>query len=60
MKLLLIICINCLIEDGQGDVPLILKHYNIDSGDVQAQALKNLEGMDKGNTGKPKLSPLLN
>ena len=51
--------ISCLIEDGQGDVPLILKHYNIDSGDVQAQALKNLEEMDKGNTGKPKLSPLL-
>jgi type VI secretion system protein VasG len=51
--------INCLIEDGQGDIPLILKHYNIDSGDVQAKALKNLEEMDKGNTGKPKLSPLL-
>ena len=51
--------ISCLIEDGQGDVPLILKHYNIDSGDVQAQALKNLEEMNKGNSGKPKLSPLL-
>lgn len=51
--------LNSLIEDGQGDVPLILKHYNIDSADVQGRALKNLEEMDKGNTGKPKLSPLL-
>ncbi|MFO7523900.1 MAG: type VI secretion system ATPase TssH [Ignavibacteriaceae bacterium] len=51
--------LNALIEDGQGDVPLILKHYAIDSGDVQAKCLKSLEGMDKGNTGKPKLSPLL-
>lgn len=51
--------LNALIEDGQGDVPLILKHYAIDSGDVQAKCLKSLEGMDKGNSGKPKLSPLL-
>jgi len=51
--------LNCLIEDGQGDVPLILKHYGIDAGDVQARVLKNLEEMDKGNSGKPKLSPLL-
>lgn len=51
--------LNCLIEDGMGDVPLILKHYNIDAGDVQSRVLKNLEEMGKGNTGKPKLSPLL-
>ncbi|MDY0083609.1 MAG: AAA family ATPase, partial [Ignavibacteriaceae bacterium] len=51
--------LNCLIEDGMGDVPLILKHYNIDAGDVQARVLRNLEEMTKGNTGKPKLSPLL-
>ncbi|MDP2364369.1 MAG: AAA family ATPase, partial [Ignavibacteria bacterium] len=51
--------LNCLIEDGQGDVPLILKHYNIDSGDVQARTLRNLEEMEKGNSGKPKLSPLV-
>jgi type VI secretion system protein VasG len=51
--------LNALIEDGQGDVPLILKHYGIDSGDVQARCLKNLDEMDKGNSGKPKLSPLL-
>lgn len=51
--------LNALIEDGQGDVPLILKHYAIDSGDVQAKCLRSLDTMDKGNSGKPKLSPLL-
>lgn len=51
--------LNALIEDGQGDIPLILKHFAIDSGNVQAICLKNLDEMDKGNSGKPKLSPLL-
>lgn len=51
--------LNALIEDGQGDVPLILKHYAIDSGDVQAKCLRSLDGMETGNSGKPKLSPLL-
>ncbi|HEY6906461.1 MAG TPA: Clp protease N-terminal domain-containing protein, partial [Ignavibacteriaceae bacterium] len=51
--------LNALIEDGQGDVPLILKHYAIDSGDVQSKCLRNLDEMEKGNSGKPKLSPLL-
>jgi type VI secretion system protein VasG len=51
--------LNALIEDGQGDIPLILKHYAIDTGDIQARCLRNLDEMDKGNSGKPKLSPLL-
>ena len=51
--------LNALIEDGQGDIPLILKHYAVDAGDVQARCLKNLDEMEKGNSGKPKLSPLL-
>ncbi|HLG32073.1 MAG TPA: type VI secretion system ATPase TssH [Ignavibacteriaceae bacterium] len=51
--------LNALLEDGQGDVPLILKHYTIDEGDVRSIITKNLEQMDKGNSGKPKLSPLL-
>jgi type VI secretion system protein VasG len=48
-----------LVEDGQGDVPLILRHYTIDGGDVQQICQKNLEEMKAGNPGKPKLSPLL-
>ena len=51
--------LTALLEDGQGDVPLILKHYTIDSGDVQAIVNKNLAEMDSGNSGRPKLSPLL-
>ncbi|MDO8549069.1 MAG: AAA family ATPase, partial [Ignavibacteria bacterium] len=51
--------LNALIDDGQGDVPLILKHYAIDSGDVQSVIRKNLDELDAGNSGKPKLSPLL-
>ena len=51
--------LNALLEDGQGDIPLILKHFAIDAGDVQARCLRNLDEMEKGNTGKPKLSPLL-
>jgi len=51
--------LNSLIEDGQGDVPLILKHYAIDSGRVQEICTRNLDEMATGNPGKPKLSPLL-
>ena len=48
-----------LIEDGQGDVPLILNHYSIDSGKVQNICTKNLDEMESGNPSKPRLSPLL-
>jgi len=48
-----------LLEDGQGDVPLILRHYTIDLGRVQESCNKNLDEMEQGNPGKPKLSPLL-
>ncbi len=48
-----------LIDDGQGDVPRILQHYAIDPGKVQEICLRNLEEMDTGNPGKPRLSPLL-
>ncbi len=51
--------LNALLEDGQGDIPLILKHYAVDSGDVQSKVTKNLNELESGNSGKPKLSPLL-
>ena len=51
--------LNALLEDGNGDIPLILKHYTIDIGDVHSVCTKNLDEMEKGNSGKPKLSPLL-
>jgi type VI secretion system protein VasG len=48
-----------LLEDGHGDVPLILKHYGIDGGEVQEKCNKNLSEMESGNSGRPKLSPHL-
>lgn len=51
--------LHALLEDGQGDVPLILNHYAIDSGEVQTIVNKNLDELNAGNAGKPKLSPLL-
>ena len=48
-----------LLEDGQGDVPLILKHYTVDPGKVLEKCLKNIDEMESGNSGKPRLSPLL-
>jgi type VI secretion system protein VasG len=48
-----------LLEDGQGDIPLILKHYAVDTGDVVTKINKNLQELESGNSGKPKLSPLL-
>ncbi len=51
--------LNAVLEDGQGDIPLILKHYAVDAGDVQKIAARNLEELESGNSGKPKLSPLL-
>jgi type VI secretion system protein VasG len=50
---------SALLEDGAGDIPLILKHFSIDGGDVHAILNKNLDRYDSGNSGKPKLSPLL-
>jgi type VI secretion system protein VasG len=48
-----------LLEDGQGDVPLILKHWAIDGGRVQEASLKNLDETEAGNPGKPRLSRML-
>ena len=51
--------LSALLEDGQGDVPLILSHYGIDGGRVQELCIKNLDEMEGNNPGKPRLSPLL-
>ena len=48
-----------LLEDGQGDVPLILQHYTIDIGRVQEACNRSLDEMNTGNPSKPRLSPLL-
>ncbi len=48
-----------LLEDGHGDVPPILKYFGVDRGEVQEMCVKNISEMDSGNSGRPKLSPLL-
>ena len=48
-----------LLDDGKGDVPLILQHYGIEPSRVMEVCLENIEQMRTGNPGKPKLSPLL-
>jgi type VI secretion system protein VasG len=48
-----------LMEDGRGDVPLILKHYGIDGGRFQEVCLKNIEELDSDFTGKPRLSRII-
>jgi len=48
-----------LLEDGGGDIPRILAHFNIEAGKFWEALLKALEGMRSGNTGKPAFSPVL-
>jgi type VI secretion system protein VasG len=51
--------LSVLLEEGSGDIPMILRYFSVDSGDVQARINRNLDTYDSGNAGKPKLSPLL-
>lgn len=48
-----------LLEDPQADIPLILRHFDIDSGRVQKAVEQSLEEFKTGNAAKPVFSPLL-
>jgi type VI secretion system protein VasG len=48
-----------LLEDGSGDIPRILSHFDISSAKVWDALLKTLEEFRAGNTGKPSFSPTL-
>jgi type VI secretion system protein VasG len=48
-----------LLEDTQSDLPLILRHFDIDSGRVQKAVGQTLEEYRTGNAAKPVFSPLL-
>ncbi|NIO09322.1 MAG: type VI secretion system ATPase TssH [Deltaproteobacteria bacterium] len=48
-----------LLEDPQSDVPLILRHFDIDAGRVQKAVEQSLEEFKTGNAAKPVFSPLL-
>ena len=48
-----------LLEDPQADIPLILRHFDIDAGRVQKAVEQSLGEFKTGNAAKPVFSPLL-
>jgi len=48
-----------LLEDPQSDIPLILRHFDIDAGRVQKEIDQSLEDFKTGNAAKPVFSPLV-
>jgi type VI secretion system protein VasG len=48
-----------LLEDPQSDIPLILRHFDVDGGRVQKAIDQSLEEFKTGNAAKPVFSPLL-
>ncbi len=48
-----------LLEDGRGDIPLILSHFDIAKGDVSKGINKALEEFRTGGAGRPSFSPKL-
>jgi type VI secretion system protein VasG len=45
--------------ESQGDLPLVLRHFDVHAGRMLAALDEVLEGMKTGNTGRPVFSPLL-
>ncbi|MSN25154.1 MAG: type VI secretion system ATPase TssH [Geobacter sp.] len=48
-----------LVEDPQGDLPLILRQFEIDPPGVRRTLEQTIERLQSGNSGKPVFSPLL-
>jgi type VI secretion system protein VasG len=48
-----------LIEDPRSDLPLILRHFEIDSARLKRIIDRSLESLKTGNAAKPVFSPLL-
>jgi type VI secretion system protein VasG len=47
------------LEEGNGDLPRILRYFEVDAGNLQARLLATVEQFRSGNTGRPVFSPLL-
>ena len=47
------------LEDGSGDIPLILSHFDIEQGKVWKEINQTLEGFRTGKAGNPSFSPAL-
>jgi len=48
-----------LLVDPNADLYLILRHYGVDQGKVEAALQRHLEAQRSGNAGRPVLSPLM-
>jgi type VI secretion system protein VasG len=48
-----------LLSDPNADLYLILRHFGVDRGQVEAALQRHLESQRSGNSGRPVLSPLL-
>lgn len=48
-----------LLEEGSGDIPLILKHFDIEPDTVWTVLHKKLERFQTGNSGGPRFAPAL-
>ncbi len=46
-----------LLEDGAGDIPRILQHFDADSSRLWEALLQQIESQRAGNTGRPSFSP---
>ena len=51
--------LQALLEDPQGDVQLVLKHYGVEPGRVTKAVVAVIEGFKAGNAGRPVFSPIL-
>ena len=47
------------LEDGTGDLPRILRYFEVEAGDLQSRLLATVEEFRVGNSGRPVFSPLL-
>src|SRR3990172_7580509 len=47
------------LEEPQSDIPLVLRQFNLDAGQVRQAVEQCIEGFRTGNAGKPVFSPVL-
>ena len=47
------------LEEPQSDIPLVLRQFNLDAGQVRQAVEQCIEGFRAGNAGKPVFSPTL-
>jgi type VI secretion system protein VasG len=48
-----------LLDDGTGDIPRILDHFDVEEDNLWKLLLERLEALQRGNTGRPSFSPQL-